>query len=377
MFGSILLQELMPLDSRAYVPAVRWRQAEYQALLRLGESVKSRIVPFITIPPIEFDFETGTLSKAVHDHVYPFVDRYKKKWGCRAAWVALDESIATGRMNDGNHVLDYVLDGLRDFGGLAIPALRLGSPPEAKAAVARGISFDGHGVAAVIQIEDLMQADARTRVLDLVAEIGASPAEADMIIDLGAPEYEPYDDFADGLVSALLNFGDLHVFRNLVLIGTAIPDSMSTVAKGSGEIPRHDWLFFRALVNKLPSGARLPVYGDHTIVHPSFAATIDMRMVRPAGKLIYTKSKAWGTRKGGAFLSDREQMRGHCSAIVNDPKFEFRGSGFSKGDEYIAGCANGSEGASTQTRWKEVGINHHITTVVDHLAKLVAESSTV
>ena len=70
-------------------------------------------------------------------------------------------------------------------------------------------------------------------------------------------------------------------------------------------------------------------------------------------------------------------MHGHCSVVINDPDFEFRGSSFSKGDEYIAGCATGSLGPSTQTRWKEVAINHHVTTVVDDLAKLAAGSSTV
>ena len=67
-------------------------------------------------------------------------------------------------------------------------------------------------------------------------------------------------------------------------------------------------------------------------------------------------------------------MRDHCSVIVGDPQFEFRGSGFSSGDEYIAGCANGSRGVSNQTRWKEVGINHHITMVVRDLANLGAGS---
>lgn len=308
MLGSILLKTLMPLDSGIYVPALRWRQAEYQALLRLDESVKDRIVPFITIPPIEFDFEAGTLSKSVHEHVRPFVARYKNKWGCRAAWVALDESIATGRMDGGDHVFDYVLDGLRCHGGLAIPALRLDCPPEAKAAVARGVSFDRHGVGAVAKLEDLMQPDVRARVLALVTEVGARPDEADVIIDMGAPEYAPYEDFAEALVNVLLNFGDLHVFRNLVLIGTAMPDSMSSVGKGSGEIPRHDWLFYRILANRLLSGMRRPVYGDHTIVHPGFAATIDMRMVRPAGKVVYTKSKA--------SLGDTERRRfpfGSCA----------------------------------------------------------------
>ena len=377
MFGPILLQTLTPLDSGAYVPALRWRQAEYQALSRLDEAVKNRIVPFITIPAIEFDFEAGTLKKTVHEHVHPFVARFQKKWGWRPAWVGLDESIVKGRMNDGDHVFDYVLNGLRSFGGLGIPAVPLSSDPDTRTAVSRAVSADGYGVATVIQLEDLMQNDARARVLELVADVRGSPNETDIIVDMGAPEYEPYEVFADLLLAVLRNFGDLGAFRNFVLVGTAFPESMTAVAKGSGEIPRHDWLFYGVLTGKLSVEMRKPVYGDHTVVHPRFAATMDMRMARPAGKLVYTKSKAWGIRKGGAFLTDRGQMHGHCSVVVNDPEFEFRGSSFSNGDEYIAGCAAGSLGPSTQTRWKEVGINHHMTTVVDDLAKLAAGSSTV
>ena len=79
MFGRSLLQTLMPLGSGAYVPSLRWRQAEYQALLRLDESIKDRIVPLITIPPIEFDFEAGIPKKTMHEHVHPFVamERYR------------------------------------------------------------------------------------------------------------------------------------------------------------------------------------------------------------------------------------------------------------------------------------------------------------
>ena len=32
MFGPSLLKTLMPLANGSYVPALRWRQAEYQAL---------------------------------------------------------------------------------------------------------------------------------------------------------------------------------------------------------------------------------------------------------------------------------------------------------------------------------------------------------
>ena len=48
------------------------------------------------------------------------------------------------------------------------------------------------------------------------------------------------------------------------------------------------------------------------------------------------------------------------------------GSDYSSGDDYIAKCANQEEGASNQTRWKAVGINHHITHVLDDLSTLAA-----
>ena len=46
-----------------YVPCLRWRQAEYQALLALSDKAKDSLVPLITISDLEFDFEDGTQRK--------------------------------------------------------------------------------------------------------------------------------------------------------------------------------------------------------------------------------------------------------------------------------------------------------------------------
>ena len=375
MLGASLLKTLMPLPSGSYVPALRWRRAESQALLHLEAPVKNSVTPLITIPPIEFDFETGTAKKTVHEHVHPFVARYMKKWGWRPSWLSLDESIAHGRMNDGAHVFDYILDGLRPHGGLAIPALGLGADMDTKAAVSRAVAADEHGVGIKLRIEDLMRPDTGTRIANLIAEAGTSPDETDVLIDMGAPEYKPYGVFAAALGHALGVLAPADEFRNIVLVGTAIPESLASVPKGSSEIPRHDWLFYQILLQNLPSNMRRPLYGDHTIVHPSFNA-VDMRALRPAGKVLYTTSKTWAIRKGGAFQDNRPQMHAHCSAIVTEPLFGFRGDDFSHGDHYIAKCATGAEGPGNLTRWKEVGINHHITTVVDGLAKIAAVPST-
>ncbi len=359
----------MILTSDMYVPALRWRQGEYQALSRLTNSVKDRIVPLITIPGIEFDFEEWRPKKSVQEHVHPFAARYKAKWGKRPAWVGVDKSIVDKLMDDGRDIFTYVFDELRGFEANAIPAVPLGVDAATIRAVAAIVKTDSQGVAISVRLEDMMKPVPRARIEALASALGAPLVETDLVIDLGAPNFEPYEAFVGALIAALHKLGDLGAFRNLVLIGTAIPETFKDVAKGSDQIPRHDWRFYCVFVAKLPKGMRRPNFGDYTIVHPEFTP-IDMRMIKPAGKVVYTTSACWEVRKGGAFRDNPQQMHTHCESIINSGKF--KGSGFSSGDDYIAKCAVHKEGPSNQTRWKDVAINHHITHVLDDLATLGA-----
>ena len=361
----------MQLSEDTYVPALRWRQAEYQALERLEQTVKDQIVPLITIPDVEYDFEQRQPKKTVDEHVYPFIMRYHKKWGQRPAWIALNEAIANGRMDDGSHVFDYVFNGLRPNNAKAIPALPLATDPETIAAAARAVARDGQGAAILVRLEDLMAISPQAKLVALAKDLQVELNEIDLIIDLGSPNFEPYDVFATALIAAMPRLGDLMVFRNFVLVSTAIPEAFSDISRGTDEIPRHDWLFYQTLLTNLPGSIRRPVYGDYTIVHPNFEAK-DMRKLKPAGKIIYTTETTWATRKGGSFRDDRDQMYTHCQAIMRDSKFNFRGQGFSGGDAYISDCAAKKKGPSNLSRWKQVAINHHITLVAEELANLAA-----
>jgi Beta protein len=220
---------------------------------------------------------------------------------------------------------------------------------------------------ALLSQSDLMKPDALNRIVQLAVKLDVEVNEVDLIVDLGAPNFEPYDAFAVALMAAIRRLGDLHAFRNFVLVGTAIPESFKDVAKGADQLPRHDWLFYRVLLGKLANGMRKPNYGDYTIVHPDFTP-IDMRKIKSAGKLVYATPGMWEVRKGGAFRDNPEQMHTHCASIVGSGKFS--GSGYSYGDDYIAKCAVKKESPSNQSRWKDVAINHHITHVLNELATL-------
>ena len=356
----------MILTENTYVPALRWRQGEYQALARLAVAAKDRIVPYVTIPEVEFDFELWQPKKTVQEHVHPFAARFNAKWGQRRpAWIGVHPSISGKPTGDGRDIFTYVFEALRAFQTNAMPAVPLDASPPMTASVAAIVAADSLGSAIAVRLEDLMKPDVRTRIEALAASLGLLLDEVDLIIDLGAPNFEPYNAFASALIAAMQRLGDLHAFRNYVIIGTAIPETFKDVAKGASQLPRHDWLFYQTLLGRLPASMRTPNFGDYTIVHPEFRA-LDMRMIKAAGKLVYTTPAAWEVRKGGAFNDNRAQMHGHCASIVASGKFN--GAGYSSGDDYIAKCAVRKEGPSNQTRWKEVAINHHITHVLGDLS---------
>jgi len=361
----------MILTREMYAPAIRWRQGEYQALSRLFGSAKDRIVPIITIPEIEFDFEEWRPKKTAHEHVHPFIARYKAKWNNRPAWIGVHESIAKERMDDGRDIFTYVFEGIRSFEANAIPLIPIDAPADILKSIASIMATDNHGVAISVRLEDAMKPDLSARLQKTALALGAEIPDVDLIFDLGGSNFEPYDVFVIALQSVLLKLKNLNAFRNFVVVGTAIPESFKDVAKGSDEIIRHDWNFYKSLVTKLPQGVRRPNYGDYTIVHPKFTP-IDMRKIKSSGKIIYTTSGSWFVRKGGAFRDNPTQMHGHCKAIVDSGIF--KGADFSNGDDYISKCAAMQEGPSNQTRWKDVAINHHITHVLFDLATLHAAS---
>lgn len=358
----------MAPENAFYVPCLRWRLAERQALAALSDEAKDSIVPLITIPDLEYDFEDSEPKKDVGEHVGPFPKRYKEKWGTRKAWIDADLKIQAETMPDGRPVFTYVFDEIRKFKADAIPIASLDCSAKVIGQIAAIVAIDKKGVCIRARIEHVMKAGFSTSLDALLKSLKAAPGETDLVIDLGTPNYEPYTAFAAALAGALAKIPSLGAYRNVILVGCAFPDSLKEVATPGGFIERHDWKFYIELLAKLPKTVRPPMFGDYATVHPGFVAAMDMRKIKPAGKLVYATDGQWLVRKGGAFRDNPKQMHGHCDHVVKSG--HFKGAAFSFGDDYIEKCAKKTVGPSNQTRWKCVGINHHIMHVLEEIANL-------
>lgn len=136
----------------------------------------------------------------------------------------------------------------------------------------------------------------------------------------------------------------------------------------NSSVHRHEWELYKCLTHELKD-VRAPRYSDYTIETPEFVSQ-DMRLLKPAGKIVYTTDKSWEVVKGKQFRGNEIQMVSHCKSIAN-AKFYY-GHLYSIGDKKIFDTAFNGSSTGTLGTWKDVAINHHITVVVNQLATTLA-----
>jgi hypothetical protein len=358
----------MPTTVLDYVPVLKWRQGEYQALLRLDEIHRQRVIPLIEVTPPEYDFEEGKARKTLEQQLKPFARRLKVKWGTQPAFLETDLLEPTALMPGGIHPLTYLLDGARSEGCKLTPVTGLERDRAHYSAVAAAAQADGLGIALRCSLDEIADPDFPSKFASLSASLAVPRSDIDLIVDLAAKNFEPLDDLA-ALVVSLLGSDSLYKeVRGLILIGTSFPASMAEIKGPSQTVPRSEWLLYKKIVAILPEGLEPPTFGDYAISSADMPKG-DMRLLKPAASVRYTIDNAWLITKGSNVRDNGfGQFRDRCADVVHSGKA--LPVGYSAGSDYVRGCHAKTEKTGNLTTWRWVGTNHHITKVVDDLASL-------
>jgi hypothetical protein len=360
----------MSITHHDYVPVLKWRQGEYQALMRLGPERKERVVPLIEVCPPEFDFETQQPAKSIDDHLRKFGPRLKLKWGPRPALIDAGLIKPTARMIGGVHPLTYLLEEARAVGGLLVPVTGFERDLAHYNAVAAAELIDGHGIAVRCSLDDVGDGGFEARLTSLIAQLGAELPETDIVVDLAGANLEAFEDLAQMLAACIQANWVFEVARSVTIIAAAFPASMGGVKGPTQVVPRRDWLLYKSVVAALPSYLRIPTFGDYAIAAPVLPQG-DMRLMKPSATIRYTIDDAWLIAKGANVRDNGfEQYRAYCALVTNSAAF--MGVGFSAGGDFISQCGLGLGTTGNLTTWRWVGTNHHIMKVVADLASFHA-----
>jgi len=360
----------MNFDYNHYVPCLRWKMGEYQAVWRLTDTTKKMFTPLIQIPELGWDFENKTKAQTIDEHLAPFAKRVYAKWGRQPCFVDLNLIAPSERMENGIHPVRFIFDDLRAINSQAIPVTALHRDKAYQTEVKRVLSKDGSGACLRVPIELSAKSTFKTEIDSLLSTLEIKPSDCDFILDLGSPNFVPLEGFLMVIQNIVSVFPYLNDWRTFTLLGTSFPETMSSIKKGGEIIPRHEWRLYKMFVDSFrEAGLRLPSFGDYAISHPK-VFTLDMRLVKPYATIRYTVDDAWYIIKGENVRDHGFSQYRKLSQRLQESR-RYCGPNFSWGDEYIQKCANGGK-TGNLTMWRQVGTNHHIVKVIQDIASFYA-----
>ena len=355
------------MEYKPYLPILKWRLGEYQALSRLHPSIKSSIYPLFVVPPIEYDFETSSPKKTAEEHIKPLVKRLEEKWGEGPASIELHETLHSELMDSGVSVPEHVFNKLLSSSTNIQPVLRLNFDSTYISNLIGYCKNKKCGTTIRIKFEDLADSDLMNGLEDLIHDNKLDRAKIDLVIDFDSKcEYIPYTRIETLTNMLISNIGSFNTYRSIYLAGTTL--DFSSVSKDTLVTqPREYWKFYkRFYIENCDSIPNLG-YGDFAIEPPEFAPSLDMRVIKPAARIIYSIDEYWAISKGSAFRDNPAQMYDMCHDFVYKSGY-YMSKSLSNGDMKIYECANKKCSNGSLTTWKEAGTSHHISFVVQQLA---------
>lgn len=364
----------MDFDHSHYIPCLRWKQGEYQAVWRLPDATKRAFTLLIEVPEIGWDFENEIEAKTIDEHLAPFARRVHRKWGRRTCLVDLHLIKPNERMRTGIHPVCFIFDGLREMKCSAIPVTGLDRDDAYQQEVRNVLTQDKSGVCLRIKIEQAEKSSFKEDLDGLLSTLNIHASDCGFILDLGTPNFVPPKGFSkviQAIVSRLPYLGNWRIFT---VLGTSFPETMASIEKGGKLVPRYEWQLYKILVTNFQKARlRLPTFGDYAISHPK-ALIVDMRIVKPSTTIRYTANDAWYIVKGENVRDYGYGQYRRLSEQVETSR-HYSGPTFSWGDQYIQECANRTGSTGNLMMWRQVGTNHHIAKVTRDIASFYASSS--
>jgi hypothetical protein len=363
---------MSPDGHKHYVPFLKGKQGEFNALSEIDRDDREHLTPLIEIGPIEIDPKTGANVKSLDETLEGFAPKIVKAWGSLDfCYVDLPEFEPGARLEDGRHPVARFFEDAKAADLAALPVAGLDRDGPHLDAIADAMASGGNGVAVRLRRNELQAPASLDGDLKRLSDIlRVDFREIDLLLDFGPILKSEIATIKAEAKGALRGLPDIDAWRSLTICSGAFPQTVSPDVKPgeSGTLERRDWQVWRTLIEEaqLP---RLPAFGDYGVASPAWLQGFDPEIMDPAAKIVYARDKDWLVVRGRSLKKQGyDQYRALALQIVKSGSFQ--GSKHCWGDDYIAKCANRQVGTGNLTTWVAVATNHHLGVVTHQLANL-------
>lgn len=345
-----------PQDHNHYVPVLKGKAGEYQALAETQVAARALISPLIELAPPD--------GKQTIDQVCAlFATKIAKGWGAAdrlfVDTLRLDPTLMTASRRP---PLELALQLALATGFAPIPVTGISRSARYQSVIAQHAAAQGTGAALRLSGTDTRSATLGADVAATLAQIALAATDVDLIIDVGPIVADVAAVLALGLNALIRGLPHLADWRSFTVVSSSFPQPLTH--RGVSRFPRVDWDFWQAILATTP--ARKPAFGDYAIETPGFVSF--PAYIEPSAAIRFTTPTEWLVIRGTSIRKPPrfDQFRQLSRTLVG-LRNDFRGPAFSWGDRFIYECANGTGRVGNLTTWRAVGTNHHLETVADQL----------
>lgn len=351
-----------------YVPLLKGKRGEFNALAQLSHKVKSLITPFIDVPRVSRSDE-----EEIDVHLMKIVNNLKLSWGTEnPIFIDLADIDLTQRTADGSHPVKYLFGLLRAASIRAIPCTGpIDRDSDYNNAIATVLKEDNSGICIRILYEDMDSIEELSEAInDLLGLLTITRQDVHLLLDFKDIRNGDIAKLARKAVRIINNLHNIASWKTLTMAASGYPDSLSSVKGDStAEINRLEFLLWGSVISD-KTVKRHPSFGDYGIVHP-ILLELDPRTMRSSAKIRYTLNDRWLIIKGHSLKKEPKFKQYHNLSGQLANKKEFIGAHYSWGDDYIAKCAMKTVTSGNLETWVKVDTNHHLTFVSEQIANTV------
>jgi hypothetical protein len=360
-----------------YVPILRWKQAEREALLALtqhGTDI-SRMTPLFEMVPKMFlpkdperPFSVDKQLRKVANAFLRYCE-WRPLWAMRPPFVDFGLVPAGVRSDAGKHLISAFSSQMQARQLSFVPVIWLNGDPAYRAAVKANMKDQRLGVCVRVLAANLNDASHRvvSGLKKLLSDLDVTPEEVDLLID-----YQLVEESRLSYKDLCACLPHLSRWRTFIVAGGSFPVDLTGFAVGEHQLPREEWLVWENQVSSVDL-PRKPSFSDYTIQHPIYRQR-DFGGMPPriSASIRYTYDSYYLIMRGEAVSRNDGPGVNQWPALAKllIDREEYCGHDFSAGDKEIMERSQSWENPGSFGDWLRIGFNHHMSLALHQIASL-------
>lgn len=368
---------------QSYLPILKAKTGELNAVSKMSEAVKDKMLPLFEVSTFEVASQDQNQKKgmtedffdegAICTHLDKVALQIAKIWQGRTALVDAYRWKAHAITETGEHVIPYIYAKLQSYGVFVVPVIGYDRwDSQAYKLAMKGWKMRDDDFCCLRldsgAIEDSADPEFfEDRVMDMINTLNLSPQRCGMLIDFGDIAAMSLDTLLEQAQS-IVDLLDTKGFMFFAITGCSLPVSIDKAVSNlnsTGQVLRKEMLLWQTITAAHPK-LRL-LFGDYGVRGPN---TKEGGIAPNAnGKIRYTTGMNYYIARGHSLQTDDKggQMHKLAETIVNSP--HFMGKNFSWGDAQILECSQGKRSPGNPSNWISIDTNHHTALVVAEMAE--------